>query len=128
MKKEDSPILEKLGKDAGFRVPDNFFEQFNQKLADSLPEVEITETEIVPSLWQRVRPYVYLAAMFAGVWCMIHLFSIMQKPSDLQNQVARIAEGVQDEKNAEELLLNGIVTDSDIIYNYEDSVAMSNEE
>ncbi len=31
----------------------------------------------VPELsrWQRLRPYVYLAAMFCGIWCMMKIFS-----------------------------------------------------
>ncbi|MDE6287071.1 MAG: hypothetical protein K2L99_08775, partial [Muribaculaceae bacterium] len=27
------------------------------------------------TMWERVRPYVYMAAMFAGVWCMLNLFT-----------------------------------------------------
>ena len=50
MKKEDSKILEKLGKDPGFKVPDNYFNDFNSKLMESLPEVKITE-EVKPTLW-----------------------------------------------------------------------------
>ena len=41
MKTEKSQILDKLGKDAGFKVPEGFFEQFNQQLIDSLPDVTI---------------------------------------------------------------------------------------
>lgn len=28
------------------------------------------------SLWMKVRPYVYLAAMFMGIWCMMNLFDL----------------------------------------------------
>lgn len=43
------------------RLPEKTFEQ-NAKI---LPR----------SIWQRVRPYVYLAAMFCGVWLMMWLFN-----------------------------------------------------
>ena len=74
MKQEDSPILKKLGKDAGFEVPEHYFADFSKNLMDSLPEVKITE-ETKPSRWVRIRPYVYMAAMFAGVWCMMKVFT-----------------------------------------------------
>ena len=66
MKTEKSQILDTLGKDSGFKVPEGFFEQFNQQLIDSLPEVQITEVDEKPSMWVRVRPYLYMAATFAA--------------------------------------------------------------
>lgn len=74
MKQEDSPILKKLGKEPGFDVPEHYFADFSKNLMDSLPEVKITE-EVKPSRWVRLRPYVYMAAMFAGIWCMMKVFS-----------------------------------------------------
>lgn len=74
MKQEDSPILKQLGKDSGFDVPEHFFADFKKNIMDSLPEVNITEEE-KPSRWVRLRPYVYMAAMFAGIWCMMKVFT-----------------------------------------------------
>ena len=67
MKQEESDILKQIGKDAGFKVPENFFAEFNQKMSDSLPQVEITRVDERPTLWTRLRPYAYMAAMFAGI-------------------------------------------------------------
>ena len=40
--------------------------------------------KVRPNLWLRLRPYVYMAAMFAGVWCMMHIFGrISSNPADL---------------------------------------------
>jgi hypothetical protein len=74
MKQEESPILKKLGKEPGFNVPEHYFADFSKNLMDSLPEVEITE-EVKPSRWVRLRPYVYMAAMFAGIWCTMKVFT-----------------------------------------------------
>jgi len=127
MKKEDSTILTKYGKDPGFKVPDNYFADFNKRMADMLPDVEITPVDIKPSMWQRVKPFAYLAAMFAGVWCMMSVFSHFTN-SDNLNSVRAVAEQLNDDKsNVEELIMSGAVSDYDII-NYEDSVAMSNED
>ena len=30
------------------------------------------------SFWSRVRPYVYMAAMFLGIWCMMKTFDLMR--------------------------------------------------
>jgi hypothetical protein len=127
MKKEESKILDKLGKDAGFKVPDNYFNDFNARLMESLPEVKITEEE-KPTMWVRVRPFVYMAAMFAGVWLMMNIFTIGSKSTATGEQrAAQISAGVANEKNAEELINYGSVSDYDIM-TYEDSVNMEMEE
>ena len=76
MKREDSTILNKYGKDPGFKVPENYFDDFNKKMAAMLPDIEITPVDIKPTMWQRIKPLAYLAAMFAGVWCMMTVFNL----------------------------------------------------
>ena len=127
MKREDSTIIEKYGKDPGFKVPENYFADFNKQMVDMLPDVEITPVDIKPTMWQRLKPLVYMAAMFAGVWCMMSVFSHFTNSNDL-NGVRAVAEKLQDDKsNVEDFIMSGSVSDYDIL-NYEDSVMMSNEE
>ena len=127
MKREDSTILNKYGKDPGFKVPENYFADFNQRMADMLPDVEITPVDVKPTMWQRIKPIIYLAAMFAGVWCMMQIFAHFTDTSNL-NGVRAVAEKLQDDKgNLDDFIMSGAVSDYDIL-NYEDSVAMSNEE
>ena len=76
MKTKQHDILDKLGKDSGFKVQENYFEEFNQKMLDSLPEVTITDTEKPTSLWIKARPFIYMAAMFVGVFLMITMFKM----------------------------------------------------
>ena len=126
MKQEDTSLLTKYGKDPGFKVPENYFADFNKRMVDMLPDVEITPVDVKPTMWQRVRPLVYLAAMFAGVWCMMSVFNYFNGSSNLG--VSVVAERMtEDNKNVEDFLMSGSVSDYDIL-NYEDSVAMSNEE
>jgi len=128
MKQEESQILKQLGKDAGFKVPDGYFADFNARMADMLPEVEITDVDAPPAtLWQRVRPYVYLAAMFAGVWCLMQVFNMVVKTPNTSMQINNVAAHMLDDSgNADDFIMSGGVSDYDIL-NYEDSVAMSNE-
>ena len=127
MKHEDSTILKKYGKDPGFKVPENYFEDFNKRMAEMLPDVEITPVDVKPTMWQRIKPLAYLAAMFAGVWCMMQVFSHFTSTSSMQG-VQAVAEKLHDDKsNVDDFIMSGSVSDYDIL-NYEDSVAMSNEE
>lgn len=127
MKQEDSTILNKYGKNPGFKVPENYFADFNQRMADMLPDVEITPVNVKPTMWERLKPIVYMAAMFAGVWCMMQVFAHFTDTSNL-NGVRAVAEKLQDDKgNLDDFIMSGAVSDYDIL-NYEDSVAMSNEE
>lgn len=79
------------GPNAGMTVPDGFFESFNKKMAESLPEQswEKPQPMILPrSRWQRMRPYVYMAAMFMGIWMMMKMFDMMKpstQPGSLEN-------------------------------------------
>ncbi len=122
MKEENSDILKKLGKDPGFKVPEHYFDDFNKRMAESLPEVKITPVDARPSMWVRVRPYVYMAAMFAGIWCMAKLLGSLNGESSRQQQAYQISAGVQNERNADEVIMQGDVSDYDIT-TYEDSVA-----
>lgn len=127
MKQDDSTILKKYGKDPGFKVPENYFDDFNKRMAQMLPEVEITPVDVKPTMWQRVRPLVYMAAMFAGVWCMMQVFANFTGSNNL-NSVRAVAEKLQDDKdNVDEFIMSGTVSEFDIL-SYEDSVAMSNED
>ena len=126
MKQEDPTILNKYGKDPGFKVPENYFEDFNKRMVEMLPDVEITPVDVKPTMWQRIKPLVYMAAMFAGVWCMIQVFSNFTNSGNLDS-VRAVAEKLQDDKsNVDDFIMSG-VSDYDIL-SYDDSVAMSNEE
>lgn len=80
MKEKESDILTRVGRNDGLTVPPGFFEDFAVRMAASLPENPDAEgTRVLPrrTVWQRIRPYTYMAAMFAGVWCMLKMFSMM---------------------------------------------------
>ena len=61
---------------AGFSVPEGYFEELTQRVMERLPEAEPQlEAEPQPTLWQRVRPWLYMAAMFAGAALIIRVAS-----------------------------------------------------
>ena len=125
MKEENSTLLNKYGKDPGFKVPENYFVDFNERMTQMLPDVEITPVDVKPTMWQRVRPLIYLAATFAGVWCMMQVFGHFTGTNSM-NGVSIVAEKLhEDNSNVDDFMMSGAVSDYDII-SYEDSVVMSN--
>ncbi len=111
MKHDDTnTILDKIGRHDGMTVPDGYFDTLTQRIEASLPERDWEKEQadnIAPrSIWQRIRPYVYLAAMFAGVWCMMHIFSLTGATSPGQMSIDNypvLAQALSDPAVAEEL-------------------------
>ena len=73
MKKEEINLLNRCGRKNAFKVPDGYFEDFAGQLMDKLPENSFVEVPAV-TLWGRVRPWVYMAAMFCGIMLMVRMF------------------------------------------------------
>lgn len=67
MAKEDY-LIKKCGFEKPFKTPEGYFESFTDRVMANLPERTFEdENPKVVSLWDRVKPLVYLAAMFAGI-------------------------------------------------------------
>ncbi len=71
--------LNNIGKANPFRVPAGYFENFSENLMSQLPEKENKESQVI-SLWERVRPWMYMAAMFAGIVLMVNIFVSHPEP------------------------------------------------
>ena len=87
-------ILETVNHNDGLKVPDGYFEDFARRMEASLPQREWERkvsdepktARVLPrSIWQKVRPYVYMAAMFMGVWCMMKTFDMMRPTDSLES-------------------------------------------
>ena len=70
----EEKILQKIGKKNPFTVPENYFENFTQELMDKLPTKEAVLQTEAPTLWQRVKPWLYMAAMFCGIMLSVRIF------------------------------------------------------
>lgn len=71
--KDNNKILDEIGGKSGFKVPENYFDNLSARITEQLPERELPKPEVVTT-WQRIRPYLYMAAMFAGIYLMIQIF------------------------------------------------------
>lgn len=75
MSKVEDKILKMAGRETPFRVPDGYFENLTERIMDGLPEVE-EKPAMKPvriSMWDRVKPWVYMAAMFVGAALIIRV-------------------------------------------------------
>ncbi|GHS97080.1 hypothetical protein FACS189421_03240 [Bacteroidia bacterium] len=72
--------LEETGNKNPFKVPEGYFEGLTGQIMSQLPERIHKEPKKV-SLWERVQPWVYMAAMFAGIALMVNLFVGQPKQS-----------------------------------------------
>ena len=74
MKEEDN-ILEKVGKKNSFKVPEGYFENLTSEVMGKLPEKEGPAFEEVkqPTMWIRMKPLLYMAAMFIGAALIIRV-------------------------------------------------------
>ena len=73
MGKEDN-ILRKAGTGNPFRVPEHYFDNFTEELMGKLPEKEPLPFSTEPTLWERVKPWIYMAAMFCGIMLSVRIF------------------------------------------------------
>ena len=76
-----------------FKVPDNYFENFNEEIMNLLPEKEF-KTPVKITMWDRVKPWVYMAAMFLGLFFTIKVLvtTTETKPTEKNTASATITE------------------------------------
>lgn len=83
---KDKDILSRLDHKDGMTVPEGYFASFVKHMDEVLPErpeLYGTQPAVPRTFWQKVRPYAYMAAMFAGVWCMLKMFTMLTSSSPL---------------------------------------------
>lgn len=97
--REEDKIKEKYGQTTGFKVPEDYFKQLNERILEQLPEYPEAPKTIELSRWQRLKPYFYLAAMFCGIWIMMKVFHVMSTEPvySFDNPPVEIAEIIDDE-------------------------------
>lgn len=86
--KEEDKLLKKVGTDNPFVVPENYFEQLTSEVMNKLPEQEtprFVAKEV--TLWDRLKPWAYMAAMFMGAALIIKVASYNPNPFE-DKQVA----------------------------------------
>ncbi len=80
--KEEDKLQKMIGTENPFRVPDGYFENFTSEVMNRLPEKEkVATVHNEPTTWQKVRPWLYMTAMFIGAALIIRVASTDHKPA-----------------------------------------------
>lgn len=97
MNNEDK-LKQKYGVSGGWKVPEGYFDSVSKEIESKLPEYPQEPQPQDMSVWQRIKPYVYLAAMFAGIWCMMKVFHNVSGEGrlNLDNPPALVAQAMAD--------------------------------
>lgn len=78
--KEEFDIQQKVGKENPFQVPEGYFDRLTDEVMNRLPEKQLPPVLFPASPWQRIRPWLYMAAMLAGAAFIIRVASDNPKP------------------------------------------------
>ncbi len=74
MNNQEEKLIKKYGREGSWKVPEGYFESVYKEIDAKLPPYPETPRHVEMTAWQRIKPYVYLAAMFAGIWLMMKVF------------------------------------------------------
>ncbi|MCD8080963.1 MAG: hypothetical protein LUF04_11340 [Bacteroides sp.] len=116
MKEEDN-VLRKVGTGNAFKVPEGYFENLTMQVMDRLPEKEKPAfKQKTVSLWDKVKPWTYMAAMFVGAALIIRVASTDPGPMDDRMVSEAELEMISDEYIHE--AVNGSMLDDYSLYMY----------
>lgn len=110
---DDDKLKDKLGTTNPFTVPEGYFEAFTRQLMEKLPEHEDTSLTLHVTVWQRVRPWLYMAAMFGGIMLgMRYMLSLGDPSPDAVHSMATVAIPAEDDSYYEEYLRDVVIHSS----------------
>ena len=67
-------LLDRFGRKGPWKVPEGYFAQMMTEVEGKLPAQPQEQRYVEMTRWQKLKPYVYLAAMFLGIWVMMNVF------------------------------------------------------
>ena len=114
--KEEDELLRRCGTKPPFTVPEGYFENFAKELMDKLPEKDTaTAMPNTPTMWERIKPWVYMAAMFCGL-----MFSIRVVVGPQQKEAPLFSTAETEEFSDEymESILDHSMMDDYTLYQY----------
>jgi len=90
---EEVKLEERFGRENHWKVPEGYFHVMAEEVMAKLPEQKDVPRFVEMTRWQKIKPYVYLAAMFCGIWLMMNVFGRVAGSSsvNLDNPPERIA-------------------------------------
>ncbi|MFA6830881.1 MAG: hypothetical protein WCR36_01210 [Bacteroidaceae bacterium] len=110
----EEELKQQVGTDNHFKTPDGYFDNLSNRVMSQLPE---KRTRVIPiSRWQSVKPWMYMAAMFAGAALMIQVGRGV-----FSTQTIGQADADLFALDTKELVLENIISDQDLDSSLDDS-------
>lgn len=81
--KEEQMLLDRFGRKGLWKVPEGYFLQMMTEVEGKLPAQPQEQRYVEMTRWQKLKPYVYLAAMFLGIWVMMNVFGRVMTSREL---------------------------------------------
>lgn len=81
--KEERMLLDRFGRKGPWKVPEGYFAQMMTEVEGKLPAQPQEQRYVEMTRWQKLKPYVYLAAMFLGIWVMMNVFGRVMTSREL---------------------------------------------
>lgn len=116
MKKEETDLLKRCGTENPFTVPEGYFERFTEQLMEKLPEREAQPAPKL-TLWTRVKPWVYMAAMFCGLMLSVRMF-VGEKQSQSPAATSEMTDFTEVPDEYIDPIVNQTMMDDYILYQY----------
>lgn len=113
--KEEDELLKKYGTTNPFNVPDGYFDNFSRELMNKLPEKEQVAYQENTTTWQRIKPWVYMAAMFCGLMFTVR---VVVGPPKQDTPIFTAAETEQFSDEYMETILDHSMMDDYTLYQY----------
>ena len=123
--KEENKIISKVGTKNPFKVPDGYFTDFTQELMNKLPEKEILYANQEVTLWQRLKPWIFMTAMFCGIMLSVRIF--VDKPN--KDEFPTISQSMIDSLSDEEwqIIIERSMIDEYTLYQFlTDNIEITN--
>ena len=98
---EENKLPPKAGYRNPFKVPEGYFENLTENIMNNLPEQHIEKIKV--TLWCKIKPWIYMAAMFCGIIFGAKLFIV--KPTLPQEM------GIETAFNGEQDVLPNMLID-----------------
>ena len=112
----DSELKARYGTKPPYKVPEGYFEQFHEQLMRRLPEAT---SEAAPeakiTLMTRIKPLLYLAAMFVGIVFLMQGIAYVQHSQVARSEQMALEELYDDEADH---FMSSSLYDEYVLYSY----------
>ena len=112
----DSELKARYGTKTPYKVPEGYFEHFHEQLMSRLPEVTPEAApEAKITLMTRIKPLLYLAAMFVGIIFLMQGIAYVQHSQTARSEQMALEELYDD---AADHFMSSSLYDEYVLYSY----------